>query len=154
MKKERDHDMKSGTDNKLMPLGSDEKGALTEYDEGAAEVTTSYEKKEGVRYEDIFDGGKKRSLAWSVASMVLGIFSIVYCIVPFVGLLFSTLAIALSVVARKKLKYFDGMAIAGLILGIFGAVIGITVIVLAYGPISEMYEKFLSQIKNDPLSKF
>ena len=154
MKKERDHDMKSGTDNKLMPLDSDEKGALTEYDESAAEVSTSYEKKEGVRYEDIFDGGKKRTLAWSVSSMVLGILSIVYCIVPFIGLLLSALAIALSVVARKKLKYFDGMAIAGLILGIFGAVIGITVIVLAYGPISEMYEKFLSQIKNDPLSKF
>jgi hypothetical protein len=39
------------------------------------------------------------------------------------------MSIAFAVVSRVNLKYFDGMAIAGLIIGIFGLVFSLTVLV-------------------------
>ena len=96
------------------------------------EVESSYEKKENVRYDEIFDKGKKKTLAFSIVSLVTGILSILCCCFAFVGLPLGIIAIVFSAVSRKKLGYFDGMAVAGLVLGIFGTVIGAVVLILSF----------------------
>ncbi len=79
--------------------------------------------------------------AWSIASLVCGILSIVCCCILWLPLVFAVLAIVFAVLARKSMGYFDGLALAGLICGIVGAVLalanGITDIV--WGPQIEQY---------------
>ena len=140
MRKENDFEETLENENKLAPIGQDENRSLAEFEDFSKDGFTSFEKKEEVRYEDIFDKEKPKTLGWSVASMIFGILSLICCCIPFGGLFFSAAAIVLAVVARKTLKYFDGMAIAGLILGIFGAVMGVTGVVFTYGPLAMMYE--------------
>lgn len=101
------------------------------------EVESSYEKKENIRYDEIFDNGKKKTLAFSIVSLVTGILSILCCCFTFIGLPLGIIAIVFSVVSRKKLGYFDGMAVAGLVLGIFGAVIGTVVFIISLTPLVE-----------------
>ena len=71
---------------------------------------------------------KPKTLGWSVASMVVGILSVVCCCFGYTGIIFGLGAIILSIVARKSLGYFEGMAIAGLVLGIFGFVFGVAIV--------------------------
>jgi hypothetical protein len=79
-------------------------------------------------FNNVIDG-KHKSMGWSVASMVVGIVSVVCCCLGWSGLILGTMAIVLSVVSRKSLGYFDGMSIAGLVLGIFGFVFGVSLLV-------------------------
>jgi hypothetical protein len=144
MRKDKGFGVESGNEKRLAPLEREESRALAEYDEVTEEETT-FEKKEAVRYDDIFDKEKPRSLGWSVSSMIMGILSLLLSTLPFGGLFFAVAAIVLAVVARKNLKYFDGMAIAGLVLGIFGAVVGITVLLFTYGPLAAMYQELLKR---------
>ena len=81
------------------------------------------------RYYEIFEKSKHKTLGWSASSMVFGIISVLLCFFGWVGLIFGAVAIILSAVSRILLGYFDGMAIAGLILGIFGVVFGGVIIV-------------------------
>ena len=76
--------------------------------------------------------GKPKTLGWSVASMVTGILSVVCCCFGWTGIIFGIAAIVLSVVSRKSLGYFDGMSIAGLVVGIFGLVFGIAITYTVY----------------------
>ncbi len=71
---------------------------------------------------------KPKTLGWSVASMVVGILSVVCCCFGYTGIIFGLGAIILSIVARKSLGYFEGMSIAGLVLGIFGLVFGVSIV--------------------------
>ena len=71
---------------------------------------------------------KPKTLGWSVASMVVGILSVVCCCFGYTGVIFGIGAIILSIVARKTLGYFEGMSIAGLVLGIFGLVFGAAIV--------------------------
>ena len=81
------------------------------------------------RYYELFDRNKQKTMVWSVMSMIFGILSIICCCYGWLGLVLSVMSIAFAVVSRVNLKYFDGMAIAGLIIGIFGLVFSLTVLV-------------------------
>lgn len=79
--------------------------------------------------------GVPRSRGWSVAALILGILSIALSIIPFLGFLhgvfgpiFGIMAIIASLVSRRNLGYFDGVGIAGIILGTVGCVFGATAI--------------------------
>ena len=85
-----------------------------------------------IRYDEIFDISKRKTVGFSIASMVLGILSVICCCLTWAGLIMGIAAIVFAVISRKSLGYFDGMTIAGLILGIFGTVFGIAVIVISY----------------------
>lgn len=65
------------------------------------------------------------SRTYGTASMVLGIISVVCCCLGPIGLVLSILAIVFSVVDYRRQKRFTGMAIAGLVLGIVGIILGI-----------------------------
>ena len=75
---------------------------------------------------------KPKSRAWSVASLILSIISVLCCCSPIVAITAGVVALACSIVSRKTLGYFDGLSIAGLIVAIFGIVFGICVIVASY----------------------
>ena len=81
------------------------------------------------RYYEVFEKSKTKSMVWSVCSLVFGIASVALSMLGWVALILGVLAVAFSVISRFKLGYFDGKAIWGLILGIFGIVFGIVMIV-------------------------
>lgn len=82
------------------------------------------EKEEKFTYKNIFEKNKN-SRAWSVASIGAGILSIIFCFLPILGIIFSLISVALAVVSRRVLGYFENLAVIGLVIGIFGAVFGI-----------------------------
>lgn len=102
--------------------------------------------KEGEdRYYEIFEKTKYKTRGLSVAALILGIASVALCYFGWVGLILGIIAAALSVASRIILGYFDGMAVAGLILGIFGIVFGSSMIIIdaliAEGKISNFFNK-------------
>ncbi|MBO7309778.1 MAG: DUF4190 domain-containing protein [Clostridia bacterium] len=70
-----------------------------------------------------------KTKGYAIASLILGIFSVVCCCVGWMGLIAGAGAIVLSVLSRRHLGYFDTMTIVGLILGIFGVVFGVLTLV-------------------------
>ncbi len=88
------------------------------------------------RYYEVMESGKVKTRAFSVISLILGVISILFSFIGWIGFLVGAVAIIFSVISRIKLGYFDSMSIAGLILGIFGAVFGLFYIVIAlmFGP--------------------
>ena len=107
-------------------------------------------------YRTVMDE-KRKSRSWSVASLTVSILSLICCcFVSWVGVVLSTLAITFAIISRKNIGYFDGLSIAGLIIGIFGAVFGIASIVFAYiiestGMLDE-YIKELEKIYGEDLN--
>lgn len=84
------------------------------------------------RYYEIFEKSKHKTLGWSVASLTFGIISVICCLFGWVGLIFGIVAAVFSVISRISLGFFDGMSVAGLILGIFGIVFGGAVVGLKF----------------------
>ena len=70
-----------------------------------------------------------RTLAWSLVSFVTGLISIFVAFFGWAAIALGIIAIISSAVSRKTLGYFDKMSVGGLVLGIFGAVSGVIVLV-------------------------
>ena len=73
---------------------------------------------------------KSNNRGFAIASMVLGIVAIVCCCFYYVGLVAAVLAIVFSVISRVRMGYFDGFAVAGLIMGIIGLVFGVAILIV------------------------
>ncbi len=79
-------------------------------------------------YKNVMDG-KPKKRTWSVISFVSSLASIVFCsLVPVVGIILGLFAIGSAIFSRKNIGYFDGFSLAGLMIGIFGAVFSVTAI--------------------------
>ena len=74
--------------------------------------------------EPVQNGGK----GISVAALVLGIVSVVFCWNPLLGIPCGILGLVFGIIGRNKSK--NGMALAGLILGIIGLVISIIILLV------------------------
>lgn len=83
-------------------------------------------------FESLGDLSKPKTRAFSIASLVLGILSLVCCCGGFVSFALGVLAIVFAIVARRHLGYFDGMSIAGMTCGIVGAVLGLLIGILSF----------------------
>ena len=81
-------------------------------------------------YKTVMDG-VPRSRGWSLAAVIIGILSVLLSAIPFVGPILGLVAVLTSVISRRHLGYFDGVAIAGIILGAIGFVFGLTSILFA-----------------------
>lgn len=79
-------------------------------------------------YKNVMNG-KKNSRKWSVVSLVLSLLSIALCFVPWLGIILGLAAIGFAIFSRSCIGYFDGFALAGLIIGIFGVVFSVTAII-------------------------
>ncbi|MBO7304536.1 MAG: DUF4190 domain-containing protein [Clostridia bacterium] len=98
---------------------------------------------EDYAYQTVMRNGRPKTRVWSVFSMVFGILSVVCCCLTYVALVFGILALVFAVVSRTRLGYFDGMAIAGLVLGVFGTVIGFSFAILPFLIPDEALTKYL-----------
>ena len=76
-----------------------------------------------------FAAENKRKNGFSIAALVLGIVSIVCCCISYLGLVCAALAIVFAILDKKQNAGMNGMALAGLICGIIGAVIAVYTIV-------------------------
>ena len=89
----------------------------------------------------------ENSRAWSVAAVIVGVIAILLFRVSVVGMILAIASVCLSVISRKILGYFDGFAIAGLIVGIFGIVFALFGFVFDYMINNTIYFKiFLGEI--------
>lgn len=100
------------------------------------------------RYYEIFEKSQSKNMGWSVASMILGIASVVSGGFGIAGLITGILAIVFAGISRKRLGYFNGKAVAGLILGIFGAVFGIVLMVVNSLMAEDFFERFFNIIED------
>ena len=87
---------------------------------------------------------KPKTKAWEIASLTLGILSLVCCCTAYGAILMGALAIVFAIISRKTLGYFDAMTIAGLVLGIIGLVIGVSLVVT----IATNWEEILKQYED------
>lgn len=93
---------------------------------------------------------KPRSMLYSIVSLVSGIVAVLICCCGgWFGLVLGALAIVFSVIARRHLGYFDGMAIAGLVLGICGAIFGAAAIAVGFLIDSGALDTYLEKLLND-----
>ena len=102
-------------------------------------------------YSIYTEKGKPKKMGWSVASMIMGILSLTFTSFGWVALILGVLAVIFSVIARVKLGYFNGFAIAGLITGIFGTVFGIAAILIEiFAPqIMEKISELLGEMSDE-----
>ncbi len=96
-------------------------------------------------FKMVTNNGRRKTYGWSVASMVSGILALICCCFGYTGVVFGALAIIFSVISRKNLGYFDGMAIAGLVTGIIGFILGAALIIFAYSVDEETFNKMLEE---------
>ena len=101
-----------------------EEDIITEEEKKATE-----EKKEQ-EYYDLPDSPDARSRGWSVISLFSGILAVLLCSVYYLGLIFAVVSITCAIVSRKKLGYFDGLSLAGLLVGIVGSVFGVFALIV------------------------
>ena len=82
-------------------------------------------------FKNVMDG-LHTSKIFSVASFAVALCSVLCCCLPWFGLVTGILSVVFAVVSRKTIGYFDGLAVAGLIIGIFGIVFGVSNMILDY----------------------
>lgn len=91
---------------------------------------------------------KQHSRAWSVASLTASIGSLLCCCFASVGIILGILAIVFAIISRRNIGYFDGLSLAGLIIGIFGTVFGVASIILSFVvEESGFYEELYSELE-------
>ncbi len=97
---------------------------------------------------------KSNKRGFAVASLVLGILSIVCCCLSYAGFVMALLAVIFAVVSKTKMGYFDPLAVAGLVLGIIGLVFGAAIIICdllaRFGVFSEFEEMFNEFLETPP----
>lgn len=71
----------------------------------------------------------KQSKGLAIASMVLGICSLVFCWSPFLALICSIIGLVLGIIGKKKQQ--GGMALAGIITSSIGLAISVILIIIA-----------------------
>lgn len=87
----------------------------------------------------------------AVASMVLGICAVVFCWVPFLNWLLALLAIifgAIGVGKAKRVGRGKGAAIAGLVTGVVGALLGVLIFILAVMAVKKGGEMIIKEAQH------
>ena len=97
---------------------------------------------------------RPRTRIYSILSLVCSIVSVLIgCCGGWFGLGLGALAIAFSVISRRHLGYFDGMAIAGLVLGIcgvlFGAAMAVVGILIDNGTLDAFLEELIREMESE-----
>lgn len=89
---------------------------------------------------------QKQTNGFAIASMVLGIISVLCCCIGYISIILGILAIVFFAIDRKTNGKSNGMAIAGLILGIFGILMGVLAIVSSISGFMNEYESIYSSV--------
>ncbi len=94
--------------------------------------SNEYNDGEDYAFQTLRRDGRPKTLGWSVAALSLGIVAAVTSAFGWSSIILGVCAIVCAAVSRRVLGYFDGKAIAGLILGIFGTVFGVAMIIYSF----------------------
>ena len=78
-------------------------------------------------YDFVYGEEKKPGNGFAIASLVLGIFSLLCCCLWYVSLACGVLSVVFAIVQKKRAGDMGGMALAGMICGIVGAVIALLI---------------------------
>ncbi len=78
-----------------------------------------------------------------LAGMIIGILSYIFCWVPVLDFILGLIGVILSGVglSRKERYRLNGFAVAGLVLGIIGLVIGVIYMIVFFAVLSQMAKK-------------
>ncbi len=114
------------------------------YDEKGNRIDYS---SEDYAYKTVMRNGRHKTYGWSLISMIFGIASVASCIFGWAGAVFAVLAVVFSLVAKRNLGYFNGTAVAGLVLGIFGFVCSVGFIVAVELIPPEFFEQFFKSVE-------
>ena len=88
-------------------------------------------------FEETAAPEEKKLIGLSIASMVLGILSILCCLVWYVGGFFAIVGLILGIVAKTKKCAGKGMALAGIICSVLGLLIAaVTLVVVIIGVVT------------------
>ena len=68
---------------------------------------------------------KENRRSWSVVSLALAVLSVLSLFVSWLSLTFGLLSVGAGMISRKNLGYFDKISLSGIIVGIFGCVFAI-----------------------------
>lgn len=98
-------------------------------------------------FQTVMRNGRPKTMGWSVASLVLGIISVVCCCLGWAGAILGACAVVFAIISKKRLGYFDGMSVAGLVLGIFGFVFGVALLVVTYSMPPEFWEEYQKMLE-------
>ncbi len=96
-------------------------------------------------YKGASNFGKPKTMGWSIVALVSGIISVICCCLGIAGIVLGAVAIASSIISRKALGYFDGLSIAGLILGVFGVVFGASILAAFAVLGEEIWEEYMEE---------
>jgi hypothetical protein len=99
-------------------------------------------------FHTLMKNGRPKTIGWSVASLVVGVISLVCCCLGWSGVVLGALAVVFAILSRRMLGYFDGLSIAGMVLGIFGFVLGAALIFITYAIPEEFWEEYYKQIQD------
>ena len=117
-----------------------------DYEEKKEEEQSSEGENEYV-YKTVMDG-KHNSRIWSVASLIIAVISLLCCCLGWASLIMAVIAIVFAVVSRKNIGFFDGVGLAGLIVGIFGAVFSLTFLLAEVFIVNtEYFREFVQEIE-------
>lgn len=75
-----------------------------------------------VEYYELPDSPEARRRGWSVISFFAGILSVLLCPIYVLGFAFAVLSVVGALISRKRLGYFDTLALSGMLIGIVGSV--------------------------------
>ena len=103
-------------------------GMNNQYNEEAKVNKDSSESEGEYIYKTIIEKKENRR-TWSVVSLALGILSVLSLFVSWLSLGFGILALGAGLLSRKHLGYFDKLSVSGIIVGIFGCVFAIAVMI-------------------------
>lgn len=123
--------------------GSFDEGSFRSYEDKTQEEMNGTEE----RYTfEALGGHGPHTRAWSVASLILGIASLLCCCLSWGAAVAGVIAIVCAIISRRTLGYFDGLAVAGLIVGIIGTVFGIYMGVIMN---SDSFQQILDELLRD-----
>ena len=91
--------------------------------------------------------GKPKTLVGSIFALVVGVLSFLLSPIGWVGLMLGAGAIVLSVVARARMGFFNGLIIAALMFSIFGVIFSVaSVIIVQIDPyfFSRLFERLMN----------
>ncbi|MBR1383972.1 MAG: DUF4190 domain-containing protein [Ruminococcus sp.] len=88
------------------------------------------------------DSGGRYSSGMAVASLITGLLSILMCCTGFLSIIFGALGIIFAALSRGRDRRFLGTAVAGLITGLCGLVLGISLTAFSF--------VFMNRVMEDP----
>lgn len=94
----------------------------------------------------------RASRSLGVASMVCGIVSILFCCMPFLGLVVAIVGLVLGIVSQKRGA--NGFALAGIIISSFGIAFGIIMTVLALSELDGIIDDVIDSFGSDPFDPY